>query len=65
MEGTAVVEMAEIAGTFEGNLTATKALKHIGGGTSIASCSLTVSAPAVQLPRVALVHPSLPPAPET
>ncbi|CAM9521141.1 unnamed protein product [Ectocarpus sp. 13 AM-2016] len=28
MEGTAVVEMAEIAGTFEGNLTVTKALKH-------------------------------------
>ncbi|CAN0494120.1 unnamed protein product, partial [Ectocarpus sp. 8 AP-2014] len=27
MEGTAVVEIAEIAGTFEGNLTVTKALK--------------------------------------
>ncbi|CAN0264177.1 unnamed protein product [Ectocarpus fasciculatus] len=28
MEGTAVVETAEIAGTFEGNLTVTKALKR-------------------------------------
>ncbi|CAB1115141.1 unnamed protein product [Ectocarpus sp. CCAP 1310/34] len=32
MEGTAVVEMAEIAGAFEGNLTVTKALKICSTG---------------------------------
>ncbi|CAM9715683.1 unnamed protein product, partial [Ectocarpus sp. 6 AP-2014] len=32
MEGTAFVEMAEIAGTFEGNLTVTKALKICSTG---------------------------------